>query len=555
MEFEGQKNKAIFFSNRDNNYRLSSLPSDVDKKVLGIIPIEMARQYRMATFRKKGNVVDVAMSNPDDINALNSLQFLAEKENINIKIFSASDEIIRDLLKGYESADKALKDVVSFLEEEKEKTFSEIKSKKTSRLEEEDVIQDAPVSKLGRVIIDYALEGNASDIHIEPDGDKYRVRYRVDGILRPSLFLPRDVGLAVISHIKILANLKIDEKRKPQDGRFKIKKNKLESIDFRVSTFPVMNGEKIALRVLNKEDKIFQLNELGIIGSNREILLKKIKKPYGIILITGPTGSGKSTSLYTFLKIINNVGINIVTLEDPVEYSMDGINQSQIKPEIGYTFANGLRSILRQDPNVIMVGEIRDTETAELAIHAALTGHLVFSTLHTNNALGAVPRLVDMGVEPFLISSSLKCLMAQRLVRRICPHCKREVKIPGAITEKIKEELANVSDEEKEKYGVFEKKGYKIYQGKGCEKCDNTGYMGRIAICEVVDIDDKFKNIISEEKGRELFLKKEAERRNLITMKQDGLLKVLAGITTLEEVMRITEGTLSVGGDIEDDKG
>lgn len=280
---------------------------------------------------------------------------------------------------------------------------------------------------------------------------------------------------------------------------------------------------------------------------------REIRKTNGIILNTGPTGSGKSTTLYAFLGIINKESRNIVTLEDPVEYSIDGVNQSQIKPEIGYDFANGLRSILRQDPNVIMVGEIRDGETAELAIHAALTGHLVFSTLHTNGALGAIPRLIDMGIEPFLISSSVNVVAAQRLVRRICSNCIEEVDVPDKIANMIRESIADISEEEVKKYELDLSEGLKFYEGKGCEKCVGTGLKGRIAIYEVVEIDEKIKEEIAEKK--EIKLKDVIQRQGVVTMKQDGLLKVLKGVTTISEVERLTEGSMTIGGDVDDDRG
>ncbi len=294
---------------------------------------------------------------------------------------------------------------------------------------------------------------------------------------------------------------------------------------------------------------------LGFIGKNFDILIEEIKNPYGIILITGPTGSGKSTTLYAFLQVLNKEEENIVTLEDPVEYYIEGVNQSQVKPDIGYTFASGLRSILRQDPNIIMVGEIRDGETAELAIHAALTGHLVFSTLHTNDSIGAIPRLVDMGIEPFLLSASLNVVAAQRLVRTICPDCKEEVRIPQKIEEQIKKELEEIPGEEVKKYKLDLSKGLKFYQGKGCENCGNLGLRGRMAICEAFAINSRVREIISEGKGNEAELRKEAEKQKMITMRQDGILKVLKGITTLSEVERVTEGSLTVGGEVEDDQG
>ena len=408
-----------------------------------------------------------------------------------------------------------------------------------------------------QVIINHAIEGASSDIHIEPIGDEYRVRFRVDGMLHSSLVLPKSVGMATISHIKILSNLKIDETRKPQDGRFRIERNNIinsDSVDFRISTLPVINGEKVAMRVLTKDDRVFDLKKLGLLGKNNTVLSKKIKETSGIILITGPTGSGKSTTLYSFLKIINQEERNIVTLEDPVEYSLDGINQSQINPAIGYGFADGLRSILRQDPNVIMIGEIRDGETAELAIHAALTGHLVFSTLHTNSAISAIPRLMDMGVEPFLLSSSINAVAAQRLVRKLCDNCKKEFKLPRAVFEKTYSLLKNISPEEAADYGVpsLKEEDIKFYKADGCEECGRSGYKGRLAIYECVDITNEVREVITEKD--DVLLNKTAQKQGMLNMRQDGLLKAIMGLTSVSEVERMTEGSLTVG-EFDDDKG
>jgi type II secretory ATPase GspE/PulE/Tfp pilus assembly ATPase PilB-like protein len=376
----------------------------------------------------------------------------------------------------------------------------------------------------------------------------------VDGILYASLEVPKGVGRAVVSRIKILSNLKIDEKRKPQDGRFKIIENG-RGVDFRVSTLPVVDGEKVVLRILDKGNKLSSVKDMGLFGKSSEVMLRNIMEPFGIILITGPTGSGKSTTLYSCLEILNKEERNIITLEDPVEYSIAGINQSQINPEIGYSFASGLRSILRQDPNVIMVGEIRDGETAELTIHAALTGHLVLSTLHTNSSIGAIPRLIDMGIEPFLLSSSLRVVAAQRLVRRICENCKYEVPIPKRILEFITQEIAKIDEEELKKYEIDPQKGYHFYEGKGCEACGKTGYKGRIAVFEALEIDSELKDIIAEKNGSESEILKYAEKNKMVTVKQDGIMKVLKGLTAFSEVERVTEGSMSVGGEVDDDKG
>jgi len=527
------------------------IPKDIDKKALELISQETAKEYKLVAFKKKGNALSVAMVNPHDVKALNVLRFLAESKKVKIKIYLISEKLFQNIISWYDSAEETIDEIMRSFGK---KAGVESKDKKQSKKEVDEVVQGAPVAKLAGVIIKYAVDKKASDIHIEPIRNSYRVRFRMDGILRSHMVLPNEVGKMIVSHIKILSKLKIDEKRKPQDGRFKIKKQD-SAVDFRVSTFPVLEGEKVVLRVLSKNEGMFNLDELGAIGRNKEVLVRKLKDSFGIILMTGPTGSGKSTTLYSLLKILNQEERNIITLEDPVEYFIEGINQSQIKPEIGYTFASGLRSILRQDPNIIMVGEIRDNETAELTTHAALTGHLVFSTLHTNNAIGAIPRLVDMGVAPFLMASSLKALAAQRLVRKICSHCKEEVKIPQSMKEKVKRELENVSEEEATKYKVDLSEEPKFCRGKGCKECNGSGFKGRIAIYEVLEIDDEFQKIISEKGEDETVLREVAKKQGMLTMKQDGILKVLKGMTTLSEIERVTEGSLTIGGKMDDDKG
>ncbi|MCK9378989.1 MAG: GspE/PulE family protein [Candidatus Moranbacteria bacterium] len=531
---------------------LKKAPSDIRDEILKIIPEKTARNFNIAAFDTSGDKgIKVAMLDPQDIQALDVLRFIAEKKEKEINIYLASKEVVKEIIERYNTAEEAVEAVVESFESERNKDRETFLGKKIID-EHQKNIQDAPVSKLVSVVIKHAIEGRASDIHLEPTDNGYRVRFRVDGILYASLVLPGEVGKAFVSRIKILSNLKIDEKRKPQDGRFNITEGG-ENIDFRVSTFPVVGGEKVVMRVLTKDKGIFDFVNLGLMGHNKEILTRKIEEPNGIILITGPTGSGKSTTLYSFLNIINQETRNIVTLEDPVEYSIEGVNQSQIRPEIGYDFANGLRSILRQDPNVIMVGEIRDSETAELSIHAALTGHLVFSTLHTNSAAGAMPRLADMGIEPFLLASSLKAVAAQRLVRRICPVCKEEVTISEKIKKRIMESISNVSEKELKEYDLDLSKGIKFYKGKGCEECGGTGLKGRLAIYECIEVNENVQEAINE--GRELKNSELAVSQGMITMKQDGILKALKGMTVLSEVERVTEGSLTIGGDVDDDRG
>jgi len=533
-------------SRRENREKISEgfavldkAPKKIDDSAISLISREVAQKYKIAAFERKGNLVKIAMVNPSDMGALNAMRFVAEKENIDWDIYSVSEKIFNEIIEQYSSPTEALKEAVKSFK--KEVVFSEDEEVG----DQAEVLKDAPVTKLVEVIIGHAVEGNASDIHIEPMDKDYRVRFRVDGLLHVSLIMPKEIGPAVISRIKILANLKIDEKRKPQDGRFRTMVENRE-IDFRVSTLPVISGEKIVMRILDRDQGLANIEALGLFGSALENVKRAIKETYGMILFTGPTGSGKSTSLYALLKILNEEKRNIITLEDPIEYNIEGLNQSQIKPEIGYTFASGLRTVLRQDPNVIMVGEIRDNETAELAIHAALTGHLVFSTLHTNTAIGAIPRLIDMEIEPFLLASSLRIVVAQRLVRRVCENCKEEKKVPDSVKASVKKEIENISAEEIGKYGIDLTSGIKFYHGKGCDKCNGTGLYGRLAIYEAVPVNENTKNIITEKSGNEELIRKEMDGLKILTIKQDGLLKAVKGLTTLEEVDRVTEGNISL---------
>jgi type IV pilus assembly protein PilB len=527
---------------------LTEMPKEANKKSIQTLSEDIARQNNMIIFNTdaKEKTLHVAMLDVQDVNALNILRFIAQKDHMNIVVYLTTPELMQDLFSLYGTAEEAVEEVLnSFaIEDELNKDNENKSSEKTN-------LQDAPVAKLVHVIIKHALDGKASDIHIEPIDKTYRVRFRQDGVLHSSLTFPLEVGKAVISRIKILANLKIDEKRKPQDGRFRIT-DKGNDIDFRVSSLPVVEGEKIVMRVLEKDRQTFDLKELGMMGTQYEMFLERVKDPFGMILMTGPTGSGKSTTLYAFLKILNGEERNIITLEDPVEYFVPGINQSQVKPEIGYTFASGLRSILRQDPNVIMVGEVRDGETAELAVHAALTGHLVFSTVHTNNAVGALPRLIDLGIEPFLIASSVRVIAAQRLVRKICEYCKEEEHIPDNIAARVKEALDGVSADEMRKYGLDPDAKFVFHHGKGCKKCGGLGLVGRLAIYEAIDIDRDMQDLISEEEGNMLKVERLARQKGYITLKQDGILKMLLGMTTFAELERVTEGDMSIGGKIDE---
>ncbi len=509
----------------------------ISPEVLQETSKEVASHYKFIPFSKVGTLLKVAMVDPEDMKACEALKFIALRHHLATKIYITSETSFASVLKQYRAINVEIKKALERIEKEIEIKGTP-EEKISSKTEIKKIVEEAPVSKIIDIILKHAIEGKASDIHIEPTDKELRVRYRLDGVLHTTLILPKRLHPAAISRIKILSNLKIDEKRKPQDGRFRITFNGRE-IDFRVSTLPTANGEKTAIRILDTSTGLQKLANLGLKGENYKLVLENIKKPYGMILITGPTGSGKSTTLYSILNILNQEGVNIVTLEDPVEYYIHGINQSQVVPEIGYSFASGLRSILRQDPDIIMVGEIRDKETAELAVHAALTGHIMLSTLHTNDAVGVVPRLLDMGIEPFLITSSLNLVIAQRLMRRLCKYCRRQVDAPPGVEKMIISEFAKIPSQRKESFKL--KHPLKIYQKKGCAACSQTGFKGRIAVFEILAMTKKLEEIILKESS-ESVIREEARRQGMITMTQDGILKALNGVTTIEEVLRVTKG-------------
>jgi type IV pilus assembly protein PilB len=403
---------------------------------------------------------------------------------------------------------------------------------------------DVPVVQLVNSLLEYAIFENASDIHIEPTESETTVRYRVDGVLRSAMKLPRSVQAGVVARIKILANLKIDEHRLPQDGRFKVKTDEY-GVAFRVSILPVYDGEKIVLRLLNESAQVLTLEQLGLQPEALEMVKRNVIKPHGLIYVSGPTGSGKTTTLYTILNILSTPQVNVSTIEDPIEYRMNGVNQTQVNPKIGMTFGSGLRALLRQDPNIIMVGEIRDEETAEIAAHAALTGHLVLSTIHTNDAVTVLPRLTEMRVPTFLIASTTNLIIAQRLVRKICPHCIESYTMsPRAINELGKQIEVNFLLETLAAHGAIIK-GQKVqdllfFRGRGCNQCNQEGYKGRIGIYETLEMNDDLARIIMEN-GTADDLHKHAIQHGFINMMQDGILKAKAGVTTIEEVWRVTK--------------
>ncbi len=502
----------------------------VQLKALEFIPEESARFYQMLPIGLKDRVLEVGMVYPENLKAQDALKFLARQGKFSYRIFLITLSDYKDLLKKYHSLKKEVKTALKELETEIRSEKNVKKPIGTAELER--VVEEAPISKVVAVLLRHAVEGGASDIHIEPTKEKSRIRFRMLGTLHSSIFLPARIHPAVVARIKILSDLRIDETRLPQDGRFSTNiENK--GIDFRVSTFPTVLGEKVAIRVLDPAKGVKSFEKLGLERKNFEVVQKAVKRPFGLILATGPTGCGKTTTLYAILRLLNKEGVNIVTLEDPVEYFIEGVNQSQIKPGINYTFASGLRHILRQDPDIIMVGEIRDEETALLAIHAALTGHVVLSTLHTSNVLGVIPRLCDLGVKPFLLTPTLSCAVAQRLVRELCPHCRKKIKPKKEVEEIILRELKNVK-------GAKIPKPLYIYESKSCSKCANIGFVGQIGIFESLEMTDELADSILKG-ATEMDIAREAKRQNMLTIKQDGILKVLDGITTIEEVLRVTE--------------
>ena len=505
---------------------------DIPFEVLDLISEEASINYKMASIARKENSVQIGMVYPEDIAAQNALRFLANQENFTYQIYLITLSNLTDLLKQHRNISTETKRALEKLNESRED--QDVPTKTSSK---QDIVEDAPIIKMVSVILRHAVEGNASDIHIEPGREKLTVRFRLNGILHSSLFLPLKVHLAIVARIKILSGLKIDENRVPQDGRFSKKINEGD-IDFRVSTFPTLYGEKVELRVLNPAKGLSSFEDLGLEGRNLEVVKKTIKKPYGMILFTGPTGSGKTTTQYAILRVLNQEGVNIVTVEDPIEYSIEGINQSQVKPEIGYTFARGLRQILRQDPNIIMIGEIRDEETADLVVNAALTGHIVLSTLHTNSSIGVVPRLMDLGVKSFLIPSALKLVIAQRLIRTLCTHCRVKIRPAEKVKEYILEKVKTMPPSAK--IGVKIEEPLLIYTAKGCDACAFTGYAGRVGLFEVLSMTDELAELI-QKNPLESLISKVAQKQGMLTMEQEGILKVLKGETTVEEVARTTE--------------
>ncbi len=497
--------------------------------IVSYVPEPVALRYTLFPFLfdEKTNELSVAMLDPLDFQVI---EFLEKKSGKTIKACMAIKEDILSAIDEHYGQNLGT-DVSLALEET---APSSIKTYEAGHLDT--VIREAPIAQIVSAILEQAMKTRSSDIHIEPQIGDSRVRYRIDGILMEKLALPVRLHEAVVSRIKILADLKIDEKRIPQDGRFNFKMGDLE-VDLRVSTLPTVHGEKIVMRLLKKSGGVPTMVELGLRGIALKNLEDNILRPHGIILVTGPTGSGKTTTLYAVLSKLNRASVNIVTLEDPVEYEIGGINQVQINPVAGLTFSTGLRAFLRQDPNIILVGEIRDGETTDLAIQAALTGHLVFSTLHTNNAAGAIPRLLDLGAEPFLVASALNAVVGQRIARKICAACRSEFTPDELVIKNIRDELGTLIEADKK---IVLYKGEGVANGQPCSACGGTGYLGRLGIFEVFPVSEAIsKLILSRSPMRDI--ERLAESEGMISMKQDGFLKALEGITSLEEVLRVAQ--------------
>lgn len=511
----------------------------VDQSILSLLPADIAERFMAVPLAEVQNRLAVAMI---DANNVQAVDYLASRVQRPLKVYMASEAGVRHVLDQYKT-DLSSVDMAAEASQE-EAASEEAKNIKT-------IVQDSPISRALSTILEYAVKSRASDIHIEPLEKTLKIRCRIDGVLREVMQLPKSIEPALVSRIKILSNLKIDEHRVPQDGQFTVKVGNKE-VDLRIAISPVVWGEQVVVRLLDKSGNSFDLEQMGYAGRALRTIRKSVKRPNGMILTSGPTGSGKSTSLYALIKEIKDDTVNIVTLEDPVEYKMDGVNQIQVNSEVGLTFANGLRSILRQDPDVVMVGEIRDAETAGLGVQAALTGHLVFSTLHTNSAAGVLPRLLDMDIEPFLIASTVNTVIGQRLVRRVGPdrdaywsspiETKSILDNVGHLLPKTKEEVAQVSaDLGYKDLPLANQSAYTLVKGRDTPASPH-GYAGRAGLYEVMDITEEIRQLIVA-RATSAEIQRKAIEQGMITMRQDGYLKALQGITTLEEVNRVTSDT------------
>ncbi len=508
--------------------------------VLNLVPEPIAHRHQVISFAKSKDSLSLAMTDPEDIQ---TKEFIQKKTGLKI---NAS-------LIGRTSLDFGLSKYHSSLEKEIKHLFSPNAKPIVSSPEGESALDDGlkkmaeeiPVIRVVDTLLEYAVFEKASDIHIEPQESSVAVRYRIDGVLHDVMTLPKVIQAAIVARIKVLSNLKIDEHRLPQDGRFKIDKDGYK-FSLRVSTIPIFDGEKVVIRLLDESAKAMSLEDLGFEQSSLDTISRNIKKPHGMLLVTGPTGSGKSTTLYTVLSMLNTKSVNISTIEDPVEYRILGANQMQVNPKIGLTFDVGLRALLRQDPNIIMIGEIRDKETAEEAVHAAMTGHIVFSTLHTNSAAAALPRLLDIGVEPYLIASTINAVLAQRLVRSVCKDCQISFTLDDATLQSLDkdfhmEKLLPVFIKEGLSTGKAKNiQDIKFYKGEGCDKCSHTGYRGRIGIHEILEVTTEVADMIMMHKSAQE-IQEQGEKQGMTLMWEDGFIKAAKGITTIDEIVRVSK--------------
>jgi type IV pilus assembly protein PilB len=502
----------------------------IDEKLFGLIPEDTARTYGIAPISLDGNLLVIGMLHPDNAKAQDAVKFVARQNHLDLGVYLISYGDWEAVIRRYSPYRSEIAKAVQTLnvkEGASSQTAIDLAAAKGN--------EDAPIIKIVADTLKEAVFSRASDVHIEPQEKSLRVRFRVDGDLRQVASLPVELAQPVISRVKVISSLKIDETRIPQDGRFRSRLLD-KDIDFRVSTFPTPLGEKVAIRVLDPTTGLKNFESLDFRHKNLEVVKEGLEKPFGMILLTGPTGSGKTTTLYAFLQKLNSESVNIVSLEDPVEYFVSGVNQSQVRPEIGYDFASGLREILRQDPDIIMVGEIRDNETAGLAVQAALTGHIVLSTLHTNNSAGVVPRLIDMKVEPFLLPVAMNLMISQRLVGVLCTNCKSQEEAPSEMQKIIADALAGLPAEVTASYA----KPYKIWRAKGCSTCKGRGILGRSGIFEVLRMTPELEDIVTSNPTTQKIVQ-EAKRQGMITLRQDGILKALEGLVSIEEILRETE--------------
>lgn len=516
---------------------------EISEGILNFLPQEISRTYKIISFGRENKDVSIGLVEPD-LKAMEAVNFLASEQHLHPSYFIISEGSWQRGVKQYQKMEEEISSALEVKAKEEGEELIQVKQDSEEGISDED-INSAPVSKIVSVIIRHAVEARASDIHIEPYAKESRVRYRIDGILHTSLTLPKSIHAAIIARIKVLARLKLDETRIPQDGRIRLVINGRE-IDFRVSTLPLSSMEKVVMRILDTNRGAPTLEALGFNSNSLTRIKEGMKKTSGILLVTGPTGSGKTTTLYAVLTLLNQEDVNISTLEDPVEYEIKGINQAQVRPKVGFTFATGLRSLLRQDPNIIMVGEIRDEETAELAVQASLTGHLVLSTLHTNDALGTIFRLLDMKVERFLLSSTLRTVVAQRLARQLCNTCKQPAEISSDAIKEVFDEIRLIPDNiMKVEIPGFTNmddflKSVVFYKAVGCQRCENTGYLSRLAVSEAIEINDELKQKINDG-DKDLNIEAIKKSQDFISIKQDGFLKAAKGSTTIEEILRVIE--------------